>query len=66
MIVGRRFPSRREIRAIEIGCDELMALLDWQFRNRPRALRWLRRLYRFFCWLLLSVLESSRERTVSA
>ena len=41
--------SHSETRAVEIGCDELIALLEWAFRDRPRTLRNIRREYRDFC-----------------
>ncbi len=53
----RRFPSRRERRALELGADELIGLLEWRLRARPRGLRGARRLYRQVCLELLERLE---------
>jgi hypothetical protein len=53
----RRFPSRRHLRAVEIGADELMARVEWEFRQRPHALRNVRTQYRRFCVSLLARLE---------
>ena len=52
-----RFSSPRQLRAVELGADELIARLEWELRNHPRALRNLRRAYRRFCWDLLAKLE---------
>jgi len=54
---GRRWPSRREERALELGPSELMNLLEWHFRNRPVALRNIRAEYRAFCAKLLAQIE---------
>jgi hypothetical protein len=53
----RRFPSRREIRALNIGADELMNIASWVFRKDPSALKNLRREYRSFCSSLLRKIE---------
>ena len=57
--VKRRFPTLRQSRAVEIGADELMSLVEWTFRSRPRALRNIRRIYRGFCLFLLGRIEYS-------
>ncbi len=49
--------SRQEIRAVELGADELIARAEWIFRSRPRALRNLRRANRHFCSFLLEQIE---------
>jgi hypothetical protein len=46
---AQRFPSRAEQRAVELGPVELMNLLEWRLRTRPRALRPQRRKYSQFC-----------------
>ena len=53
----RRFPSRRQLRALEIGCDELMNLAAYVLRQRPRAVKNLRRAYRRFCGSILDKIE---------
>lgn len=55
----RRFPSRRQTRAVEIGADELVARAEWIFRARPRVLRNLRHLYLQFCVLLFKKIETA-------
>lgn len=57
---ARRFPSPRQMRAVELGADELMALLEWELRERPRALRLARGRYTVFCRRLLAQLERRR------
>ncbi len=52
-----RFPSRREIRAVELGADELIARAEWHFRARPQVLRNLRSAYRRFCSFILDKIE---------
>jgi len=56
----RRFPTPRELRAVELGADELMARLEWELRCRPRTLQSVRARYRRFCAESLSRLERSR------
>lgn len=51
---------RREERAVELGPAELMVLLEWALRNRPRAVRNVRRSYREFCVALYRRLERAR------
>jgi hypothetical protein len=53
----RRFPSRRQVRAVELGADELIARAEWHFRARPRVLRHLRDTYRRFCAAILAKIE---------
>jgi hypothetical protein len=55
----RGWPSRRELRAVEIGADEIHARLEWALGTRPRALRAARRRYRIFCTDALSRLENN-------
>ena len=55
----RRFPSRRELRAVEFGADELAARIEWTLRNRSRALRCARLRYRKFCADTLRRLEQT-------
>jgi hypothetical protein len=52
-----RFPSARQLRAVELGADELIARAEWSYRARPRVLRNLRRAYRQFCLYLLEKIE---------
>jgi hypothetical protein len=59
----RRFPSRRQIRAVELGADELMAQLEWVLRDRPRALRNAQRRYQSFYIATLASLEKSRRQS---
>lgn len=49
--------SHREERAVQLGPLELMAQLEWTLRDRPRALRIVRRIYREFCVALYRRLE---------
>jgi hypothetical protein len=53
----RRWLSRRELRAVSIGADELQSLLEWASRRDPCALREIRRPYRSFCNVLYRELE---------
>lgn len=53
-------PTRQ--RAEEIGPSELMALLEWELRDRLRALRNVRREYRAFCLRLYRRLARARRR----
>lgn len=53
-------PTRQ--RAEEIGPSELMALLEWQLRDRPCALRNVRREYSGFCLRLYRRLVRARRR----
>ena len=59
----RRFPTRHEARAIELGADELHARLEWELRERPRALKNERRRYRAFCLTTFSQLERIAQST---
>ena len=52
-----RFPSRREIRAVELGANELVGLLEFALRDSPVPLRHLRAGYRRYCCWLLAKLE---------
>jgi hypothetical protein len=56
-IQPRRFPSDRETRAVCIGVEELVGLLEWRLRKRARALRNLRREYSRLCLSLYSRLQ---------
>jgi hypothetical protein len=59
----RRFPTDRQLRALELGADELHNRLEWSLRDRPRALRNARLRYRQFCISLVRTLENnSRPR----
>lgn len=53
----KRFPSKHENRAVEAGADELMARLEWELQDRPRALRNARARYRECCAALLAQIE---------
>lgn len=55
---GRR--SQREERAVEVGPVELMALLEWELRYQPRALRNIRTKFKRFCVELFQRLEKAR------
>jgi hypothetical protein len=57
----RRIPSQLERRAVELGADELVALAEWTFHNRPRTLRNLRASYRRFCSVLLQKIEAGYD-----
>jgi hypothetical protein len=57
----RRFPSPAEQRAVELGAAELITLVEWQFRNSPRALRNVRTKYRQFCVALYGCLKRARN-----
>jgi hypothetical protein len=48
-------------RAVELGPVELMALLEWELRNRPRALQNQRKKYIAFCVELYRKLETTRR-----
>jgi hypothetical protein len=52
-----RFTTRRQIRALELGADEIYLLLEWGLRSRSRSLRAARRRYQKFCTDALSRLE---------
>jgi hypothetical protein len=55
-------PTTRE-RALELGADELHARCEWVLRDRPRALRNLRRQYRGMClWLGRRLNRAAREK----
>jgi hypothetical protein len=54
-----RFPSQLEEKAVERGADELVALAEFHFRDRPRALRNIRNAYKRFCAWLYRKLERS-------
>jgi len=51
-----------EERAVELGPVELMALLEWELRRRPVALRNARTKYKEFCVALYRRLEKARKR----
>ena len=59
---ANRFPSRREIRALNIGADELSRpLAEWVFRHRPQeAEQPSRAAIRKYCSSLLSEIEAAR------
>jgi hypothetical protein len=48
-------------RAVELGPVELMALLEWELRHRPRALRNARREYVDLCQRLYARLARARR-----
>jgi hypothetical protein len=52
--------GRIEQRAVELGADELVNLLEWEFRERPIALRNARERYRKFCAGLYRQLQRGR------
>ena len=54
---ARRLPSAQQVRAQQIGADELMNQAEWTFRHHPEALRHLRRAYARFCVCLLNRIE---------
>ena len=58
----RRFPSEHEQKAVKSGADELMALAEFHFRNRPRVLLRLRKEFIRFCVRTYSALERSYRR----
>jgi hypothetical protein len=60
----RKIPSARETRAVSIGCDELLNLASWTFRNRPKKIRNIRARYRKFCVELLREIERASEKPV--
>jgi hypothetical protein len=47
-----KWPSEKLRRAVDLGPVELMNLVEWQFRNRPVALRNCRALFENFFWRL--------------
>lgn len=53
-----QFPSALQIRALELGADELMGRLEWILRDRPRALCNARMRYQCFCASLMSQIEN--------
>jgi hypothetical protein len=53
----RKFPTKRQSRAVELGANELHTLLEWKLRNCPRALLAARRRYQKFCFDTLSRIE---------
>jgi hypothetical protein len=57
----RKFPSAQRQRAEELGPVELIALLEWQLRNRPRALRNCRGRYASFCFWLYRYLARAQR-----
>jgi hypothetical protein len=59
----RSFPSSQEIRAVEIGADELVSRAEWALRRHPRTLRNVRRAYLRLCVFVLGqVKRASQER----
>jgi hypothetical protein len=53
----RQFPSAVRRRAEELGPVELMTLLEFRLKDRPRSLRNVRREYSNFCLSLYQRLE---------
>ena len=53
----RRFPSKRQIRALKIGADELQQRLEWELRGRTVSLRHARQRYAAFSMDLLARME---------
>ena len=49
-------------RALELGPIELMALLEWELRDRPRALQTARRIFEKAALALLACLERARRK----
>jgi hypothetical protein len=60
---AKRFPSRRRLRAVEVGADQLVGLLEWVLRGRPRALRNLRTRHRDYCFRLYAELERAERQS---
>jgi hypothetical protein len=58
-------PIKRKVgrseRAVALGPVELMNLLEWELRTRPRALRHTRKKYRDFCRCLYRRLQRGRS-----
>jgi hypothetical protein len=50
----------RNERATEFGPVELVTLLEWELKHRPRALRNVRTKYKKFCLELFQRLEKAR------
>jgi hypothetical protein len=55
-----KLEAERVRRAVELGPIELMSLIEWELRSRPRALRNARRKYRDFCVALYRRPEKAR------
>ena len=58
----RKQPGAQLPRAEEVGAVELVALLEWSRRNRPRALRYARSVYVDSCRKLYALLARDRVR----
>lgn len=56
-----RSPTRRQIRTLELSPVELMALLEWELRNCPRAPAFARCRYQNFSMELRSRLERGQR-----
>jgi hypothetical protein len=52
--------NRIEQRAATIGSDELIALAEWKFRDRPRKLKNMRRRHINYCAFVLREIERPR------
>lgn len=50
-------PAERKRVALERGADELMQLVEWHYRLRPRLLKRLRLVYTRLCVFLYRALE---------
>jgi len=57
--MGRR--SRKLERALGLGPEKLIELLEWQLRDRPRALHAARGIFERACLALLLCLERARR-----
>jgi hypothetical protein len=47
--------------ALKRGADELQARLEWELRNRPRALKNARQQYQSFCLRLYKAIDSTAK-----
>jgi len=59
----RPVPSSREFRAVELGADQLVDLLEWTLRGRSQALRSLRTQYRTYCLRLYARLQRAERQS---
>jgi hypothetical protein len=53
----KRFPTKLEQRAVELGADNLIAMAEWLFRFQPRKLKILRDGHRAYCSSVLRKIE---------
>ena len=61
---SRRFPMPGQLRALELGADELHARLEWVLRNRPRALLAARKRYQGYCCVTYARLNRAQRSSV--